>query len=45
MIYFAQEGDSGPIKIGYSEVELLRFSRVMALQSGNPTKLHVRVVR
>jgi len=37
-VYFIQEGETGPIKIGYSSKLEARFS---AMQSDNPRKLRI----
>lgn len=39
MIYFIQSGDSGPIKIGYTNGDA--ESRLRGLQTGNPEKLNL----
>ena len=38
-IYFIQQGDNGPVKIGYTEGRVTK--RLSMLQVGNPDKLHV----
>ena len=38
MIYFIQEGESGPIKIGFSTNP---YSRLAAMQTGHPEQLHL----
>jgi hypothetical protein len=37
MIYFIQQGDAGPIKIGYTQYNVA--SRLSTIQSGNPQPL------
>lgn len=41
LIYFIQEGDDGPIKVGVSSNPRVRLGR---LQIGNPRKLRVRSI-
>lgn len=41
VVYFIQDGDDGPIKIGTSQVERLP-ERLRALQVGNPRELFIR---
>ncbi len=40
-VYFVQQGDRGPVKIGIAKDPL---DRMGALQTGNPTELHLRQV-
>lgn len=40
-VYFVQQGDRGPVKIGVAKDPL---DRMAALQTGNPTELHLRQV-
>ena len=42
-VYFVQEGDDGPVKIGTAGLRNV-MSRVGGLQTGNPRKLHLRRV-
>ncbi len=41
-VYFVQEGDSGPIKIGFTLSTLVK--RLTQIQNGNPRMLHIRGV-
>lgn len=43
MIYFIQEGEDGPVKIGYSKENCER--RLSSLQTGNPRQLTLAAVR
>jgi hypothetical protein len=38
-VYFIQQGDTGPIKIGYTETLDSLSGRMSGLQTGNPHKL------
>lgn len=40
-VYFVQQGDRGPVKIGVAKDP---FDRMATLQTGNPTELHLRHV-
>ena len=42
MIYFIQQGEDGPIKIGFSEDS--PENRLMSLQAGNPNELNLVLV-
>ncbi len=42
MIYVIQQGQAGPIKIGYTQDTERLHGRLKSLQSGNPTTLHIR---
>jgi len=44
MIYFIQQGDVGPIKIGYCQSGRSVFKRLGTLQVGNPERLYLRAV-